>query len=93
MDYDCGAAALRRFVSSEPMRCTPVDRDDYDRTVARCHAGGSDLGALMVRSGWALDYPRYSGGAYAAPQDAALKAAEGLWQGQFTTPWDWRQQP
>lgn len=95
VDYDCGAAAtaaLSRFVASGPVRCATVERDRFGRTVARCQVGGDDLGALMVRSGWALDYVRYSGGAYAAPQAAAERAADGLWRGEFTAPWTWRRQ-
>lgn len=95
VEYDCGAAAtaaLTRFVASGPVRCAAVERDRYGRTVARCRVGGNDLGALMVRSGWALDYARYSGGAYAGPQAAAERAADGLWRGGFTAPWVWRRQ-
>jgi endonuclease YncB( thermonuclease family) len=37
----------------------------YDRTVAKCYLeDGTDLAAEMVRQGLALDWPKYSGGAY-----------------------------
>jgi endonuclease YncB( thermonuclease family) len=51
---------------------------------------GEDIGAAMVRSGWALDYERYSGGRYAAEQLEAEAALRGLWAGAFVPPWEWR---
>jgi endonuclease YncB( thermonuclease family) len=62
-------------------------RDRYRRIVAVCRVGGRDIGAEMVREGWALDYRRYSGGAYAAEQEAERA---GLWAGEFVPPWEWR---
>ena len=44
----------------------------------------------MVRAGHALDWPRYSGGAYSSDQAAARIAKTGLWQGSFEAPWDYR---
>jgi endonuclease YncB( thermonuclease family) len=53
--------------------------------VAVCRVGGRDIGAELVREGWALDYRRYSGGAYAADQAAARAERAGLWAGEFIT--------
>jgi endonuclease YncB( thermonuclease family) len=39
--------------------------------IAVCLVDGADIGSEMVRQGWALDYERYSGGAYADEQKAA----------------------
>lgn len=91
--YGCGTAAksmLTAFLTSARLSCQPLNRDRFGRLIARCHIGGDDLAGLMVRSGWALDWPRYSEGFYAADQDAARAAGRGLWQGDFTAPWDWR---
>jgi endonuclease YncB( thermonuclease family) len=44
----------------------------------------------MVWYGWALDYDRYSHGAYADEQLEAEQAQRGLWSGSFVPPWDWR---
>jgi endonuclease YncB( thermonuclease family) len=41
-------------------------RDRYGRIVAVCHTQVGELNAAMVRRGWAVDYRRYSHGAYAA---------------------------
>jgi micrococcal nuclease len=64
----------------------------YDRIVAKCYLpDGTDLAAELVRQGLALDWPRFSGGAYrhlepegirkkhwraAAKQQGKLKAAD-----------------
>lgn len=91
--YDCGAAATRplhSFIGGRPVTCVRIETDRYGRTVARCMAGGNDLGRLMVASGWALDMPRYSGGAYAADQRGARRERRGLWAGSFVAPSRWR---
>lgn len=91
--YACGevaAEALRAFVGDDPVSCDPVNRDRYGRTIARCSVDGVDLGSMMVNAGWALDWPRYSRGAYQVEQDAAQAAGRGLWGGSFVIPWEWR---
>jgi endonuclease YncB( thermonuclease family) len=93
--YACGVMArdaLAAFVGASAPVCETVETDRYGREVARCEVGGEDLAALMVRSGWALDWPRYSGGAYALDQDVAERAGRGLWQGFFAVPWEWRRE-
>ena len=53
--------------------------------------GGEDLGAWMVRNGWALAFVRYSSD-YMSQELAAKRARVGIWAGSFTPPWDWRSQ-
>ncbi|MER9743800.1 excalibur calcium-binding domain-containing protein [Mesorhizobium sp. M0187] len=48
------------------------------------------MAAWMVESGQALDWPRYSHGAYSEQQATAEAAKVGLWGGTFQAPWDWR---
>lgn len=61
------------------VRCERAGPDSYGRTVARCSAGGADVGAAMVAAGWAWDYPAYSGGAYADAERQAREAGRGVW--------------
>jgi endonuclease YncB( thermonuclease family) len=59
--WECGddaAAALEALLNGQEVACTEVDRDRYGRTVATCMVGGQDIGAAMVRQGWALDFER-----------------------------------
>jgi endonuclease YncB( thermonuclease family) len=94
-EWRCGddaTLALQTLIDQGGIACTEVDTDRYGRTVATCSVAGEDIGAAMVRSGWALDYERYSGGHYAAEQLEAEQAQRGLWSGAFVPPWEWRQQ-
>ncbi|TGP86378.1 thermonuclease family protein [Mesorhizobium sp. M2D.F.Ca.ET.223.01.1.1] len=94
-EYPCGrrsAEALDSFLAaSRPVQCTFVTWDRYHRFVGDCRrADSASVAAWMVEHGQALDWPRYSNGAY-APQQAKAKAAKlGLWAGKFDAPWDWR---
>lgn len=92
--YRCGqraALALAKWLDgSQPISCEPTSRDRYGRTVAVCSRGGSDVGEWLVRSGLAIDWPRYSKGRYAEAQREAQAARRGLWAGTFTKPWEWR---
>jgi endonuclease YncB( thermonuclease family) len=91
--WRCGddvTAALEALLDGQEIACAEVDVDRYGGTVARCTAAGQDIGAAMVRQGWALDYERYSGGHHAAEQLEAEAAQRGLWSGSFMPPWEWR---
>ncbi|CDX62839.1 conserved exported hypothetical protein [Mesorhizobium plurifarium] len=94
-EYPCGrrsAAALDTFLAaSRPVQCTFVTWDRYHRYVGDCRrADGASVAAWMVEHGQALDWPRYSNGAYAALQAKAEAAKVGVWVGKFDAPWDWR---
>lgn len=91
--YPCGEDArflLGALAVAGTIECDVKDTDRYGRTVARCFAGGHDLAAELVRQGYALDWPRYSGGFYAAEEAAARNNARGMWAGEFVVPWEWR---
>lgn len=93
--YQCGAraaAALDEFLSaSRPIRCEFVSWDRYGRYVGDCvRADGVGVAGWLVENGHALDWPRYSRGAYAAQEAAAKAAKRGIWSGTFEPPWDWR---
>ncbi len=93
--YRCGAksaAALSDLLEiSSPTRCEFVERDRYGRFVGNCfRADGASVQELLVRSGWAMDWPRHSNGAYASFQAAAKAERIGIWAGEFQPPWEWR---
>ena len=90
--WRCGrdaAIALADLIGRAPIQCDPQDIDRYGRVVAVCYQGNLDIGAEMVRAGWAVAYRRYSR-AYVRDEDAARLAGRGLWAGVFQMPWDWR---
>lgn len=65
--YFEAGAALTKFTRGRTLSCDVVDRDRYRRSVARCKLeDGEDLSALMINSGAAQEYWRYTHGRYAA---------------------------
>jgi endonuclease YncB( thermonuclease family) len=57
----------------------------------QCFRDTVDIGAAMVRSGYALAYRSFSQ-LYVAEEQQASLARNGVWQGSFQPPWEWRQQ-
>lgn len=93
--YHCGARsaeALSEWLAvSSPTTCKFVERDQYGRFVGNCtRADGASVQRWLVRSGYAMDWPRYSNGAFAKEQSAAKAEKIGIWQGNFQPPWEWR---
>jgi len=72
-------AALTALIADGWVRCVGRGRS-YDRTVGLCRdEAGRDVAAEMVQRGWAWDWPRYSGGRYAALERSARAARRGVW--------------
>lgn len=89
--YRCGkmaANALDRFLAaSRPIRCDVIERDRYQRFVGVCfRADGREVNHWLVESGHALDWARYSHGAYADAEKAARSSGIGIWRGDFQQP-------
>ena len=92
--YRCGeeaAAALTTRIGGDPILCEPVATDVSAVLVAVCRLEAEDLGAWMVRSGWARAYPQ-NASPYTAEEDLAQAALRGIWRGDFLNPWDWRRE-
>lgn len=91
----CGQQAalwLADLIGAKPVSCTESGRDRYKRVLAHCSVAGQDIGAAMVEAGWALAYVRYSR-EYVDQEARARDAKAGIWQWEFTPPWDWRRRP
>ena len=90
--YACGRLAKRHLekVATGTVTCESVEKDRYGRDVSICYAGETDLGAAMVRAGWARAYLSYSL-RYASEEKAAKDARRGLWDGNFDDPWAFRE--
>lgn len=66
--------ALEALIEHENVTCTPVGegtpcdgrsaRTSYDRIVAQCFVGATDLADALVQAGHACDWVRYSNGYY-----------------------------
>jgi endonuclease YncB( thermonuclease family) len=89
--FDCGAAAaeaLSRLVNGRSVVCTVSGRDRFGRGLGTCTAGGVELNAGLVSSGWALAYG--DDAAMLAREVVARASGRGLWAGNFMRPEDWR---
>ena len=83
--HRCGVIAavlLAEIVKGSLVSCRATGTQSYNRMVGVCRMNGQDLGEIMVRNGLAYDWPRYSGGRYAA----AMPRGELM----FERPWEWR---
>ncbi|MGG5810328.1 thermonuclease family protein [Falsiroseomonas sp. CW058] len=90
--WPCGAEAtraLRDLLEAGSIACVASGEDRYRRVLARCHLGGTDIAAWLVREGWAVAYTRYSW-RYMRQEVGARWAGRGIWSGSFETPEDWR---
>jgi endonuclease YncB( thermonuclease family) len=76
--YQRSSLFLADNTDGRTVSCTISGSDD-DRHVAACRVGGRDLGELMVESGWARDWPRYSDGEYADEEAQARASRRGVW--------------
>lgn len=88
MTFPCGQQALAelsKLINGHVVSCESLGQDRYGRTLARCKAGAKELNSAMVETGWAVAY-----GSYDAQEREARKASRGIWQGEFTTPQEWR---
>ena len=63
----------------------------FDRKVCTIFIGSLDVQKNLVAHGWALDFPKYSGGKYAKEQEAAEKLKFGIWNAKdIFSPYCWR---
>jgi endonuclease YncB( thermonuclease family) len=84
--------ALVALCKGQTIRAEITDRDTHGRAVAKCFLpDGRDLSAEMVKQGLAIDWPKFSGGAYRALEvadarkkmwlaDARQKGRMHVWQ-------------
>ena len=57
---NAGRGSSAEWVGGQPMTCTEVTVDHYDRRVARCSVNGTDLATWMVSEGLAAAFRRYA---------------------------------
>jgi endonuclease YncB( thermonuclease family) len=86
--YPCGDVArkaLADMLAGSIVTCRVSGRDRYGRHLASCEAGGQDIGAALVRRGFALAYGRYE-----SEEAGARRQKLELWSGSFERPSEWR---
>lgn len=91
--WRCGqkaSLALSDWIGMRTVICESTRLDRYHRHLARCTAGGQDLGTWLAASGWAVPYRDCKCEAVRDAADRAKTARLGIWSGSFMMPWDWR---
>ncbi|NJO32164.1 MAG: thermonuclease family protein [Rhodospirillales bacterium] len=92
--WPCGTEAtlaLARLVEGKHVACEPRGLDRYGRTLGACFLGRQDVNAWMVRQGHAWAFVRYSS-SYTREEAQARAEHIGIWQGEATPPWEYREQ-
>ena len=90
--YLCGVKAkleLEKIIGSRKVSCIKKTKDRYKRSISICYVDENDINSLMVRSGWALAYRKYSK-KYVKDEAIAKLNDAGMWSGKFIAPWKWR---
>ena len=85
--------AARQYVGGKSVRVAVEEIGRYGRAVASIQVQGGDLGAMLIRGGYAWHYRQYAPGEteYARLERQARSAGRGLWsQPNPVPPWAWR---
>lgn len=96
--WPCGLQAievLKTLLLGATVECERRGRGDDGRSIAVCYipvpGGKADVGALMVRLGWAWAL-RGNSPNYKHQEDLAKGDKGPLWAGTCQPPWEWRAQ-
>ncbi|WP_291076141.1 thermonuclease family protein [Hyphomonas sp.] len=76
--YQKASLYLSDYIQRQTVTCDVTGKNG-DRLVATCYVRGKDLGEIMVASGWARDWPRYSQRTYADEEANARRSKARLW--------------
>jgi endonuclease YncB( thermonuclease family) len=80
--YDEAKEFLKNLTANATLDCLAMYYDRWKRTVASCKIDGQDVGRIMVLSGMAIDYKKYSDGFYAKDEATARIKGVGFWANQ-----------
>mgnify|MGYP001161027685 FL=1 len=84
-------AFLIKAINNHKVICEIEAKPDrYKRKLGECFVKQKSLSRILVRNGYAFDYPRYSKKKYAEDQEFAKNNKLGLWDMKFEFPWDFR---
>lgn len=90
--WDCGQEArlvLAAIVAGKDVACDQKGLDKYRRILGVCFVDGEDINAIMVTTGYARAFVKYST-TYEPLEAEARVAGAGIWQGESVAPWDYR---
>ena len=91
-NWACGQEAkalLSALVDGKVLSCHQRGSDKYNRVVASCKAGRTDVAEALVRAGLAVALPQFSD-QYVFAEAQAKSRGVGIWAGEFMLPADFR---
>lgn len=77
--YEDSKALLTLLVHGH-LECKFIEKDKYHRSVMHCLSDKKDVGAIMIGTGMAKDFKRYSSGFYQSDEAMAKRAKIGIWE-------------
>lgn len=77
--YAAASKTLADFIAEQTITCELTGEQSFDRVIGTCSVQGTDLGSFIVESGFGRDWPKFSGGKYAAAEKSARADKRGLW--------------
>ena len=78
--FEISKKALELYMDGADLRCKHIEMDRYQRFVMHCFINDTDLGGLMVQTGFAKDFTKYSGGFYRSEEQFAREGRLGVWE-------------
>jgi len=91
--YDAAKSALADLIATGDTTCTliPGDPDKFNRRYGTCQSAGKDIGAELIRGGFARAYVEQTD-MYVPQEEEAKTAQIGIFQpgAKVDAPWDWR---
>ena len=92
---NCGKLSknfLIKLIGKKKVECKLEKKpDQYNRKLGECFVENKSLSRLMVKNGYAFDYPKYSKKKFAKEQVYAKENKLGLWSMKFEFPWIFRE--
>ncbi|MDC1155734.1 thermonuclease family protein [Candidatus Pelagibacter sp.] len=91
-DYSCGVVSTKKLknkINNKFVVCKLNNKDRYNRFIAECYKGKTNINRWMVSNGYAVAYRKYSK-KFVSQENIAKKEKLGLWAGTFEMPWEWR---
>ena len=91
---NCGKLSknfLIKLIGKKKVECKLEKKpDQYNRKLGECFVENQSLSRLMIKNGYAFDYPKYSKKKFAKEQEYAKNNKLGLWNMKFEFPWEFR---
>ena len=89
---DLSKKFLIKAIKNKSVSCKLEKKPDYfNRKLGECFIHDKSLSRLLVKNGYAFDFPKYSNNKFLFEQNYAKKHKLGLWNMSFEYPWVFRE--